>query len=183
MTHTRNWVTTTGGPHLLIAEEQLEDWRGTEGWRDHMDPGDQSDYARACRVTTWLGSIPCHEGSAVVLSGDVGDIAWYPAKGADQGFLVQWIGVNDEALIEPVLRSTDMRDLLDDPKAERLEFETGSSGVMWLIDASECGKNLQDGYEILRLKPGRYVASAAYYQSADLMIVVRYISRRISMAN
>ncbi|RZN32631.1 hypothetical protein CWO90_12950 [Bradyrhizobium sp. Leo121] len=73
ITITRTWTATTGGPHLLIADEQLRYWRGIEGWRDHRDPADQSDYARACRVTTWLGLIACHHGSAVVLSGPISD--------------------------------------------------------------------------------------------------------------
>ena len=51
-------------------------WRGIEGWFDHQNPADQSDYARACRVEDWIGNILCHTGSAFVMSGDVGPIAW-----------------------------------------------------------------------------------------------------------
>jgi hypothetical protein len=174
---THTWISTTGGPHLLIADEQLTHWRGIEGWRDHRDPTDQSDYARACRVRTWLGSIACHQASAVVLSGDHGDMAWYPdgqdARGG--GFLVQWLGVNAESLIEPTLRTPLLRDLLESPNAERLEFETGSSGAMWLIDASDRGDDLRSEHQVLALRPGSYLARAAYYCSSELMIVVREI--------
>ena len=180
---TRNWVTTTGGPHLLIAEEQLGDWRGIEGCRDPSDPADQSDYARACRVTTWLGAVPCRNGVAVVLSGDAGDIAWYPTGCGDEGYLVQWLGADDERFIEPVLRSSELQSLLEGPIAERLDFETGFSGAMRLIDASECGANLQDRYEVLSLRRGRYQARAAYYEATQLAIVVRQISRRPSIAS
>src|SRR3569833_1793256 len=105
MTRTYTWTTTTGGPHLLIADEQLPYWRGIENWRNTEDPTDQSDYARACRVRTWLGSIACHQSSTVVLSGEDGDIAWCASAQRDKGFLVQWIGVDDERLIEPALQS------------------------------------------------------------------------------
>lgn len=185
MVRTQNWIATTGGPHLLIADEQLSYWRGIEGWRDHGDPADRSDYARACRVTTWLGSITCHQGNAVVLSGDDGDIAWYANDRGDGGFLVQWLGVDDERLIEPALRTPQLRRVLQSPDAERLEFETGASGLMWLMDASD--RDLRDNHQVLNhqalshqalaLPPGRYLAKAAYYCSAGLSVVVREICR------
>ncbi|WP_342711245.1 Imm21 family immunity protein [Bradyrhizobium sp. B124] len=183
MTRTHNWIATSGGPHLLIADEQLLHWRGIEGWRDHGDPADQSDYARACRVTTWLGSIACHRGKAVVLSGDAGDIAWYPDGQGDGGFLVQWIGVDDERLIEPALRTPQLRDILGSSDAERLELETGASGTMWLIDATDRGCDLRGNHQALALLPGSYLAKAAYYCSAGLAIVVREIRRINSPLN
>lgn len=178
MMGTKDWIATTGGPHLLIPEEQLRHWRGSEGWFDHRDPADQSDYARACRVTTWLGSIPCHDGTAVVLSGDVGDIAWYPTAQGYEGFLVQWLGVDDERLIEPALHSGDMRKLLDSSDVEQLEFDTGLSAAMWLIDASNPGSDLIGPNQVLRLRPDRYLARAAYWESPGLIIVVRQLSWR-----
>lgn len=125
MTRTRIWIETTGGPHLLIPAEQLSCWRGIEGWRDHADPADQSDYARACRVTSWLGSIGCGGGVAVVLSDEAGDVAWYADDRDDRGFLVQWLGVDDEQLIAPVLKGYALRSDLDRVDAERLEFKPG----------------------------------------------------------
>jgi hypothetical protein len=171
----QTWIATTGGPHLLIADEQLPHWRGIERWRDHRDPADQSDYARACRVTTWLGTIACHQGSAVVLSGDAGDMAWYSNGQSDRGFLVQWLGIDDERLIEPALHTPQLRDNLQSSNAERLEFQTGASGAMWLIDASDRGCDLCDNRQALALRPGSYLAKAAYYRSTGLAIVVREI--------
>lgn len=175
MTRTRTWIGTTGGPHLLIADEQLAHWRGIDGWRDHRDPTDKSDYARACRVTTWLGSIVCHQGIAVVLSGDAGDMAWYSNDQGNGGYLVQWLGVDDERLIEPALHTPQLRGILESSEAEWLEFETGASGVMWLMDASDRGYDLRDKYQALALRPGSYRAKAAYYRSEGLSIVVRCI--------
>ncbi|MCA1425731.1 hypothetical protein I6F29_07495 [Bradyrhizobium sp. NBAIM16] len=175
MTRAHKWISTTGGPHLLIADEQLPYWQGIEGWRDHLDPTDQSDYARACRVTTWLGSIPCQKGSAVVLSGEAGDMAWYSEGQAERGLLVQWLGVDDERLIEPALFSPQLRDRLESSSAGRLEFETGASGAMRLIDASDRGTSVRGEHQVLTLRPGRYVARAAAYCSTGLTIVVREI--------
>ncbi|QQO22287.1 hypothetical protein JJB98_21275 [Bradyrhizobium diazoefficiens] len=169
------WITTTGGPHLLIADEQLRHWRGIEGRSDRKGPADESDYARACRVTTWLGSVACNQGSAIVLSGDVGDIAWYSSGQCDGDFLVQWLGVDDERLVEPALHSPQFRDRLAGPSAERLKFETGASGTMWLIDASDRGCDLRSNHQVLALRPGSYLARAAHYSSTGLSIVVREI--------
>lgn len=175
MKRNRIWIATTGGPHLLIAAEQLRHWRGIQQETD--DPSGQSDYSRTCRATTWLGSIACNEGHAVVLSGDAGDIAWYPSGRGDEGFLVQWLGVDDERLIESALRAPELRHLLESSNAERLEFETGVSGAMWLIDASDRGSDLQSEHQVLALQQGNYLARAAHYQSAGLSIVVREICR------
>lgn len=183
MTRTLKRVATTGGPHVLIPEERLGRWRGVEGWWDNSDPTDLSDYARACRITDWLGSIPNNDGSVVVLSGEAGDIAWYPCAGSEEGFLVQWIGIDDEKLIEPALRSQEVQNILQGPSAEQLEFGTGPSGAMWLIDASDRGDRLQDGYEILALRPGRYRARAGYYADDRMTMVVRHISLQQSVAN
>ena len=175
MMRTHTWIATTGGPHLLIADEELQHWRGIDRWHDYGNPADQSDYGRACRVTTWLGSIACHQRSAVVLSGDAGDMAWYSNGLGDRGFLVQWLGVDNERLIEPALRVPQLRELLESSNAERLEFETGASGAMWLIDASDRGYDLRSEHEVLALRPGSYLARAAYYHSTGLAIVVREI--------
>jgi hypothetical protein len=123
-----------------------------------------------------LGSIACHQSSAVVLSGDAGDMAWYSDDRGDRGFLVQWIGVDDERLIEPALQTPQLREHLESSEAERLEFETGACGAMWLIDASDRGDDLQGAHQVLALRPGKYLAKAAYYCSTGMMIVIREIS-------
>jgi Immunity protein 21 len=172
------WIATAGGPHLLIAEEVLASWRGIEGWHNHQDPTDHSDYARACRITTWLGRIACGDGMAVVLAGDFGDIAWMPTLIGEAGFLVQWLGVDDERLIEPLVRSDDVQQMLASPDTEKLEFLTGPSGPLRLIDAAELGNDLRGDSQVLALKPGNYRMRAGYVTSPGVTIVVREISRR-----
>ena len=169
---------------MLLAEELLHHWRGVEGWFDHTDPRDKSDYARACRVNGWLGTISCHNGTAVVFSGDVGMIAWMPNPIDDSGFLVQWLGIDDEESIEPALRSEAVASLLGSPDAETLEFETGPSGKMRLFDSAYMGDDVFGSQlrpklidsELLRLKPGRHLMRANYFKSETIMMVVREIS-------
>jgi hypothetical protein len=110
-----------------------------------------------------------------VLSGDAGDMAWYSDGQGGRGFLVQWLGVDDERLIEPALHTPQLRDHLESSNAERIEFETGASGAMWLIDASDRGYDPRSNHQALALRPGIYLARAAYYRSTGLAIVVREI--------
>ena len=160
---------------MLLPEELLDFWRGIEGWRDHTDPSDTSDYARACRVRTWLGVISCHTGQGLVLSGDVGPVAWIPEVHKSGGFLVQWIGVDDEASIRVALEGAELA--FKSPSAEQVEFSTGPSGVLRLFDSSEAGSKLRGDCETLRLVPGSYRVRAGYFKSKSLMVVVRQISR------
>jgi hypothetical protein len=170
-----NGLRRTAGRICSSRRSCCAHWRGVEGWHDHEDPADQSDYARACRVaSSWLGSIPCSDGTAVVLGGDVGPIAWMPNLIHDGGVLVQWLGINDEQLIEPILRSEQLMQLLRAPE-EVVEFHTGAGGTMRLFDSAEPGDDLRGDSLALTLKPGRYQIRAAYVQSTG--VTVREVTR------
>jgi hypothetical protein len=177
MSMTHRWVDTHGGFHLLLADELLHYWRGIEGWYDHADPNDQSDYARASRVTTYVGAVPCQAGTAMVLGGDVGLIAWMPSLLRNRGFLVQWLYADDEQSIESVVKSATIANLLEGPDTETIKFNTGPSGRMWLFDSAYAGDELPDDSELLRLEPGDYRMRANYFESKALAIVVREIAR------
>lgn len=41
---------------------------------------------------------------------NAGDIAWYSNDQDDRGFLVQWLGVDDERLVEPALNTQKLQD-------------------------------------------------------------------------
>lgn len=171
------WIETTGGPHLLLPEELLDRWRGIDGWHDHSHPSDKSDYARACRVQGRLGVIRCHTGKALVLSGEVGPVAWIADADQCGGILVQWLGVDDEASIGKVLGGQEIANALASPSVDEVGFPTGPSGALRLFDSSESGNNLQSESELLRLLPGTYRVRAAHFESNSLMIVVRKISQ------
>jgi immunity protein 21 of polymorphic toxin system len=168
-----NWIATTGGPHLLLPEELLPYWHGTDGWHDHRDPSDRSDYARACRVNGWLGVIPCHTGHALVLSGDDGDIAWVPGIHQSSGLLLQWIAARDEDHIAETLDEPQLASILDHSAAEQVDFSTSPLGLLRLFDSSERGDMIQGASETIRLSPGRYRIHAGLLKTPTLQIVVR----------
>ena len=92
------------------------------------------------------------------------------------GFLVQWIGIDDERAIEPALRGGHIANLLNGPGAEALDFATGPTGVMRLFDSADVGDDLRNDSEVLRLRPGKHRMRAAYFESPGIMMVVREIS-------
>jgi hypothetical protein len=111
-----------------------------------------------------------------VLSGDVGPIAWMPNAAGHGGFLVQWLGVDDEQQIESALQSEELARLLGSPDAETVEFHVGATGRMRLFDSADRGDDMSGDSLDLYLLPGRYRMRAAYYALPGLMIVVRDIS-------
>lgn len=85
VTGMHDWIETTGGPHLLVPEALLPLWRGVEGWSDHEDPDDFSDYARACRIGSWLGAVEIGQGSGLIFGGEVGPITWIAGSDGQGG--------------------------------------------------------------------------------------------------
>src|SRR5262245_25391113 len=94
-----HWISTEGGPHLVLPEKHAAAW---EGWRAPSDgrvveatfrcnpEGPATDYDRACSVAGWLGVIPVGAGQALVLSGDDTQAAYY--RTADgQHYLLRWL--------------------------------------------------------------------------------------------
>ena len=171
------WIETGGSPHLLVPEELLTKWRGIEGWSDHEDPSDESDYARACRITNWIGTVRCGDGAATVLAGDVGPIAWITADGLDGGYLVQWLGIDDEADILPALSSKALEEAFARETAEQGTLETGVSGKLRLIDSADIGTDLVQPNRSISLKPGSYFIHAGYFDTETVMMIVRKLAK------
>ncbi|WP_430414070.1 Imm21 family immunity protein [Parasphingorhabdus sp.] len=168
-----NWIDTEGGPFLLLAEELLPSWRGTEGWSFETHGEDESDYSRACDTTDWIGRIRCGGNEAYVLGGDVGPISWITSKDLAGGFLVQWLGVDDEAHIIPALLSKQFEELVSSESAEHILIEIGEPGNLKIIQAADTGSNLKSPNLSINLKSGTYCASSVYFETETLMIVVR----------
>ncbi|MBO9467928.1 hypothetical protein J7443_22040 [Tropicibacter sp. R15_0] len=178
MTTSYDWIDTAGGPFLLIEEDLLPSWRGTEGWTFETHGDDDSDYSRACEVQDWVAPITCGTGLAYVLGGDVGALTWIETQGFDGGFLVQWLGIDDEAEILPALRSPQMTELLASDKAEKCTITVKEPGALRLLQAAEIGDNIVAPTLSLRLQAGTYRVSSACSETETLIIIVRRLMRQ-----
>jgi hypothetical protein len=171
------WIDTTGGPHVLLPEEGLDDWKGVENWTDNSE-SDPSDYARACRNgANWLNPIRSARYDASVFGGDVGPIAWLP-KSDSSGIFVQWLGCDDDATLFNLLAQDELGAIKRLKYEDNFLLETGPSGRMVLLDASGIGLDIgEDDREIVSLLPGQYRMSAYYLETDACTIVVRTLSR------
>ena len=167
------WCETLGGPHVLLSEESQFYWRGSEGYRDHADPNDHSDYAKACRVDGWLGILDRDGYAVLVFGGDVGPVASYQDSDEDLVYFVQWLGVDHEDEILAALDDPDIQTIFSDVNSEEVSFITGKSGHLTLLDAAEQGREVRGESAKLKLLPGRYTVRAGYLETETLIIVVR----------
>lgn len=170
------WIDTAGGVHLLIPIEELHSWRGIDGWIDGGTE-DDSDYARACRIGSWVGLIGCGNSEALVFSGDVGPVAWLPDSNLQDGSFLQWLGADSDEQILTFANSQSALDCLNEPGAESLEFATGRSGTLRLMSAADGIGQFQNPYRDINLRPGKYSVRCGYHSSQDLMLVVRRFQR------
>lgn len=177
MSHRVRWIDSGGGPLILLAEELLSSWRGIEGWRDHRDALDHSNYARACRAAeNWLGLIGCGGGKALILGGEPGQVAWLPNIGRAGGALVQWVYADNENDLLTNAVGPVVRNALNAPSIEKAELLTGPSGVMRLFDSAQSGDDIHGASQMLALEPGQYLVRAAYVKAARFAMVVREIA-------
>ena len=91
--------------------------------------------------------------------------------------MVQWLGIDDEGSIEPTLRGEHVVNLLNHPRAEALDFDTGSSGAMRLFDSADRGDDLRNESQLLLLRRGTYRIRAACFDSPGIAMIVREIAR------
>jgi len=175
------WIPTTGGPYLLVPEEFLAAWRGVEGWNANGDdPEDQSDYARICRISKVTEPIQCGGGVALGLDRDAGgDIRWIEGNEFRNGIFIHWITEgdnNDDEVAISAAYSSGAREALLAETAEVIEFSTGASGVMWLIDSTQCGSDEEDEISpraTFKWSPGRFEVRSAFYEMADDFFILR----------
>jgi hypothetical protein len=91
------WVSTGGGPLILVPVEVALHWRGTDGigpssevwesWGEDEFSG--TDHGRACGVDDYLGVLGCGPGECLVLGDEPMQTTILPAK--DGGLIVRWM--------------------------------------------------------------------------------------------
>ncbi|MCZ7667020.1 MAG: immunity 21 family protein [Chloroflexi bacterium] len=174
------WITSEGGPLLLLDERSLNEWGGvielltgppaSESWSPGGKP---TDYDRACSVEGYVGLIPVGTQKAVVLGGEPLRTAWMPGRTMAGGMFVRWFFGESEV------------DFLN--WANRVPKDTFRSDgeVAWqrrslvLFDAAVAGRNVKkrpEEYLSIEFEPGIYEIKTAVYQpdAQTCMVVHRF---------
>lgn len=158
------WVTSLGGPLILIPESACELWNGAP--RNY--PDEEGDYGRACAVDDYIGLIDVGPAQALVL----GD---YPARTTflpGHGILLRVIaGGDDDEVLEATLKLLPAINW-----TSRLSWEI-TEPLILIDSAYDYPWVVTQGEERIRvdLTPGRYVVEAAYLEIPDTayLILVR----------
>jgi hypothetical protein len=175
------WVSTAGGPHLVLPEKCARAW---EGWlapsggrvveatfRCNAE-GPATDYDRACSVSGWLGVIPVGKGQALVLSGDDTQAAYYRSR-RGQHFLLRWLYAPSE---------TELLDHFHDvwqtlPVEEEKAFNH-LGGKVFLMDSGDVPERWLVQPSEFVLPRARYRVMTSHSESDEVYIIVHHLLGR-----
>jgi len=155
------WVTSLGGPLILVPHSACPLWRGAPP----NYPEEEDDYGRACAVDGYIGLIDVGHAKALVL----GD---YPARTTflpgHRILLREIAGGNDEEIIAAALGALPAIDW-----QSQLTWEITEPLILF-DSAYDYPHVVSAGEEQLRidLPPGRYSAEAAYLEIPDTAYLI-----------
>jgi hypothetical protein len=147
------WVTSAGGPLLLLEESLLPYWNGI----------DTSDYERACSIRDYLGLLSVGQGQALVLGEEPMPTAWRPFINEQGGMIIRWQWANDD---NDVIESINK---LQQPIWENTGIILSvSSDPLMLFDAACPGQDAdcnKTGCKLsINLTQGKYSIETAHYR-------------------
>ena len=173
------WITSNGGPLLLLPRSLLAHWSGIDASPDggaaetkfRWNPDQpSSDYDRACDVEGYTGTLPVGGGWGLVIGDEPNPARWVSRP--DGGIVVRWeYGPNDEAVEQVV-------DQLPDELPWRAEGEfCVASSPLEMFDAAEPGIEPLMPRLVVDLTPGTHRVGQTRY-SPDPEIALHLIRLR-----
>ncbi|WP_327043609.1 immunity 21 family protein [Microbispora sp. NBC_01189] len=166
------WVSTLGGPHILVPQSVLSYWHGAP-----VDyPEDEGDYGRACSVQSYIGLIDVGPSQALVVAGELGATTYLP----ERNVIIQRVGMRSAAryaqeastLTKAVVGIIDAGTVPEDEE------------VTWTVEESVILFDSVHGHEYVAsedhlwidLRPGRYKVRAAYVELPEERIVLVWLN-------
>lgn len=186
------WMSSNGGPLLLVPGEYLSSWRGIDPppdgrhieaqfrWAGPDEPA--TDYDRACDVTGYVGLLDIGAGQGVVLGDEPHSTAWRPLLAGDSdndlgGLLIRCVYADsDDDDIIAALEHVPQAAWQD----EDLALDVGHE-PLYLLDAAYAGSDLEgDDHLTIHLPAGRYTIATAEYEPDDHTSLVLHRLTRMS---
>ncbi|WP_182907533.1 Imm21 family immunity protein [Microbispora sp. H13382] len=162
------WVSTLGGPHILVPQSALPYWHGTP--RNY--PEDEGDYGRACSVQSYIGLIDVGPSQSLVVAGVLGTTTYLP----ERNVIIQWVQTRSaeryaqeaSALAKAVVEIIDAGTVPEDEE------------VTWTVEEPLILFDSVYGHEDVTsedhlwidLIPGQYKVRAAYVELPEEQIVL-----------
>jgi hypothetical protein len=158
-----NWVSSEGGPLLLLPVSSLESWGGCTklSTYESVGAGITTDYDRACQVPSYTGVIRVGTEDALVI-GEHAQTTWIPL-GANGGMLVQWLYADNEA--SAVEHASTVPEKLFESAG--FPFHV-SEKALSLFDSAASGRSLKNERSLaIELTPGTYRVETAEWEPDD----------------
>ncbi len=152
------WISTLGGPLILMEHTALNAWRGDSDPESSSDEIETSDYERACSIEDYVGVIKVADSTALVL-GDLPSQTAHVQINTRTFLLVRWIWANDEEQVREILSGLSLEQDWSDTEAN-LTFPKGN---LVLFDSVYDGESLSECLKI-QVEPGNYHVSTRSYQ-------------------
>ena len=163
------WVTSLGGPLILIPESGCRHWGGAPP----IYPDEEGDYGRACAVGDYIGLIDVGPTIALVLGDMPARTTFLPGLNL---FLREIAGSDDfdaAAAVADLLPSITWKSTLNWDITEPLILFDSAYDYAWVLESDE---------ERLRidLPPGRYHVQATYLEIPEeaYLLLVRLTGER-----
>jgi hypothetical protein len=178
------WITSAGGPFLLVDEENLLTWGGVidpippHGLDLYSPSGVPTDYDRACNVDGPIGSITVGDAPALVFGEEALCATWLGSAGDDEGKIVRYSFADSE---KEVLQS--ISTMPETAFTQRQLFSVSRSHL-FLFDSAIAGGNIEkfpSDYIAIELPCGTYdVATATYSPEHRMYVIVHRFVRQFA---
>jgi hypothetical protein len=176
-----HWISTLGGPHLVIPEAYASAWEGgaaptagrvVEATFRCNPHGPATDYDRACSVNDgWLGVIPVGSGMALVVRGEDSAVAYYRTTRGEH-FILQWYtGASETALLD---HFHDVRIRLT---IEGEVFFRHPGGKLLLMDSVDIPGQYLTPPSVFVLPGGKYRVETSHSECDEAYIIVHRFCR------
>lgn len=143
-----NWITSDGGPLVLVEDKSLNEWQGIDG----------SDYDRACAIDDYLGSIEVGNSLALVLGDEPCQTAVYHSVLFGVIF-VRWQWAENEISVQVCLDK--LTNSVFDELVESLDYVVKNKYYK-LFDAASSGSEASG--MAVALEEDIYIVQTARYE-------------------
>jgi hypothetical protein len=169
----REWVCTGGAPLILLQENLLGDWHGTDPNLSSEDLPVVTDYERACEVQDYAGVIPVGRGSALVLGEEPMDATWWPSRDLPEGLIVRALYSPGDEFLTQLVEALRAQNLID----TGLQLMVTNPRLQLFNSAYSGTENLGPTAAVT-VPIGRYsVHSAVFNEPRSHMVVVHRLVR------
>lgn len=144
---TQNYISSDGGPFVGIALSQAKTWQGVDG---SSVPSTDTDYARACQVSAYTGSVEVADGMALILSAPFDT---YVSSAFGNPVLVQ-VEASEAGFHPPAMIGALARSLF--AQADCVTEISFNCSALALFDAGGSGADMLDERLVFDICPGAY---------------------------